>query len=129
MPSYTAAVTLLAIALYFYIVTRVPLARRRFGVSLPATSGHAEFERVFRAQQNTLEWMPIFLPLLWISAFYVSDRLAAAFGVVWVIGRALYAAGYSRAVDKRLPGFGVQALACVALFLTAAYGVARSFAG
>lgn len=129
MPSYTAAVTLIAIALYFALALRVAGARRRFGVALPATTGHPDFERIFRVQQNVLEWMPIFLPLLWISAFFVSDRLAAGLGLVWVIGRALYAAGYARAVEGRLPGFGIQALACVALFVTAAYGVTKSFLG
>lgn len=38
MPPYTALVTLIAVALYFYMATRVAAARGRFGVPLPATS-------------------------------------------------------------------------------------------
>ena len=29
---------------------------------------------------NTLEWMPIFLPSLWLFAIYLSDAFAAALG-------------------------------------------------
>jgi len=41
-------------------------------------AGHPDFDRVFRVQMNTLEWMPIFLPVLWLFALYVSDWAAAA---------------------------------------------------
>ena len=90
MPHYTSLVTLLAVLFYFFIATRVPLARRRFDVQLPATTGHPDFERVFRVHQNTLEWMPIFLPSLWLCAIYSSDAFAATLGVVWIVGRAIY---------------------------------------
>jgi hypothetical protein len=71
MPTYTALVTLLAVALYFFIATRVAAARVKFGVKLPATSGHPDFERVFRVHQNMLEWTPTFLVPLWLCAIYL----------------------------------------------------------
>ena len=40
-------------------------------------SGHPDFERAFRIQMNTLEWMPIFLPALWLFAIYIGDAIAA----------------------------------------------------
>ncbi len=52
-------------------------------IKAPAISGHPDFERYFRVQANTLEWMPIFLPSLWLFALYVSDMGAAAIGLVW----------------------------------------------
>jgi glutathione S-transferase len=61
MPHYTAMATLLAVAFYFFIATRVAAARGKFGVKQPATTGDPNFERVFRAHINTLEWMPTFL--------------------------------------------------------------------
>ena len=73
LPNYTAFVTLLAVALYFSTGLMVAKARQKFGVVLPATTGHTDFERVFRVQQNTLEWMPIFLPSLWLFALSISD--------------------------------------------------------
>jgi glutathione S-transferase len=119
MPHYTAIITCLAVAFYFFTSTQVARARVRLGVKLPAITGNPEFERVLRVQMNTLEWMPIFLPSLWLFAIYLSDPFAAALGVVWIIGRILYFTGYSKAVEKRGFGFGIQALACIALWLGA----------
>ena len=68
---------------------------------MPATSGHPDFERVFRVQMNTLEWMPIFLPSLWLFAIYISDLYAAVLGLIWIAGRVLYLTGYSQAAAKR----------------------------
>jgi glutathione S-transferase len=97
---YTAIVTLLAVAFYFFLATRVAVARGKFDVKLPATAGHPDFERVFRVHQNTLEWMPTFLASLWLCAIYLNDSAAAVLGLVWIGGRALYFAGYSKAVEK-----------------------------
>jgi glutathione S-transferase len=116
---FTAIVTCLALMFYFYTSMRVSKARAAYGVKLPAISGNPDFERVFRVQMNTLEWMPIFLPSLWLFAVYVSDGIAAALGLVWIAGRILYMLGYERAVQKRGPGFGIQFLACAALLFGA----------
>jgi glutathione S-transferase len=110
MPIYTAVVTLLALARHFFLATRVAAARGRLGVPLPATTGNAEFERVFRVHMNTLEWLPIFLGSLWLCALYLSDVGAAALGIVWIVGRIAYFIGYRQAVEKRLPGFAIQAI-------------------
>ena len=129
MPNYTAIVTLLAVALYFYIATRVAAARGKFGVRHPATTGNPEFERIFRAHVNMLEWIPTFLVPLWLCAIYFSDTVAALLGLVWIAGRAWYFAGYSQAVEKRLPGFFIQSTTCLLLFLLAAYGVVMRLSG
>jgi uncharacterized membrane protein YecN with MAPEG domain len=84
---FTAIVTSLAILFYFFTSVRVARARVVYGVKLPAISGNPDFERVFRVQMNTLEWMPIFLPSLWLFAVYVSDAIAAGIGLVWIAGR------------------------------------------
>ncbi len=78
-------------------------------VLAPAMSGHPEFDRIFRVQMNTLEWMPIFLPLLWLFAFYVSDVAAAVLGLVWIAARILYVVRYTEAASQRGPGFHLQA--------------------
>jgi glutathione S-transferase len=123
MPHYTAIVTLLAVALYFFFATRVAVAHGKFGVKLPATAGNVDFERVFRAHENTLEWMPTFLVPLWLCAIYFSDITAAALGLLWIVGRVVYFVGYSNAVEKRLPGFFIQSTACMLLFVGAAAGI------
>jgi glutathione S-transferase len=116
---FTALVTCLAILFYFFTSFRVGKARGTFGIKAPAISGNADFERVFRVQMNTLEWMPIFLPSLWLFAIYISDPIAAALGLVWIVGRILYMTGYSQAADKRGPGFGIQATAAAILWVGA----------
>jgi len=96
----TALVTCLAILFYFFTGIQVSKARVAFGIKAPAMPGHPDFERVFRVQMNTLEWMPIFLPSLWLFAIYISDPVAAVLGLVWIAGRVLYLTGYSQAANK-----------------------------
>ena len=115
----TSLVTCLALLFYFVTGTRVARARAAFGIKAPAISGHPDFERVFRVQMNTLEWMPIFLPSLWLFAIYISDPIAAVIGLVWIAGRILYLTGYSQAAEKRGRGFGIQAMAAIILWLGA----------
>ncbi|MDE2355211.1 MAG: MAPEG family protein [Alphaproteobacteria bacterium] len=94
---------------------RVGRARAKYNVPAPATTGQADFERYFRVQANTLEWLPIFLGSLWLFAIYWSDLVAAAIGLVWIIGRFLYMTGYSKAAEAREAGFMIQALASAVL--------------
>ena len=122
MYHFTALVTCLAVALYFFTSIRVAKARQAFGIKAPAITGNPDFERVFRVQMNTLEWMPIFLPSLWLFAIYISDAIAAAIGLVWIAGRILYMTGYSQAANKRGTGFGVQAMAA-GILLSGALGM------
>ena len=115
----TALVTCLAVLMYFLFSFQVGKARRTYGVKAPAISGNPDFERVSRVHMNTLEWMPIFLPALWLFAIYISDGIAAVLGLVWIAGRILYMTGYSQAANKRGLGFGIQAAAAILLWLGA----------
>jgi glutathione S-transferase len=117
MHSLVALVTVLALMIYLWQGMRVGSARGRLGVAAPATTGHPEFERMFRVQANTLEGLIVFLPSLWLFALYIDDRFAAALGVVWLVGRVLYTLGYSREASARGLGFGIQAIAMLALLL------------
>jgi glutathione S-transferase len=126
MLHWTALVTVLAILVYFSTTWLVGRARPKYGIVAPATSGNPDFERVFRVQMNTLEWMPIFLPLLWLFAYYVGDVGAAALGLVWCAGRIVYIIGYSKAAASRGPGFGIQSIVCVVLLIGAVAGIVMS---
>ena len=112
----TAIVTCLAILTYFLTTIQVSRARVAFGIKAPAIIGNADFERVFRVQMNTLEWMPIFIPSLWLFAIYIGDGMAAVIGLVWIVGRILYMTGYAKAANKRGLGFGIQGLAAAILW-------------
>lgn len=116
-----ALVTLLALLLYFFMGLRVGRGRGKYGIVAPATSGHPDFERLYRVQANTLEWLPSFLVSLWLFAFYWDEKIAALIGLVWIAGRILYMFSYSRLASSRGPGFGIQALA-VAVLLFGALG-------
>jgi glutathione S-transferase len=128
MLRYTALVTVLTVLFYSYTVFLVGRARGQFKVPAPAMSGHPEFDRIFRVQMNTLEWLPIFLPLLWLFALYVSDIAAAALGLLWIGARILYVMRYTEAAGRRGPGFTLQTAVCVVLLVGAAAGIVHSFA-
>jgi glutathione S-transferase len=112
---FTAFVTMLTALLYVWLGIQVAKARQTFSVKLPKTEGNADFERVHRAHMNAVEWAPVFLPLLWLFAYYVSDPLAALLGLVWVGARVWYLIGYRESVEKRLLPFQIQAYTCMAL--------------
>jgi glutathione S-transferase len=114
---FTALVTIAAILFYVFIGIQVAKAHQKYGVKLPATSGHPDFERMFRIQMNMLEWMPVFLPLLWLFAYYVGDKWAALIGLVWIGARVAYFIGYREAAEKRMLGFMVQTAACGVLLI------------
>ena len=112
-------VTFVALLVYLWTGLRVGRARGKFGVPAPAISGAPEFERVWRVQMNTLEWLPLFLPSLWLFAYYFDGRIAAAIGVVWILARIHYAISYVKDPASRGPGFGLQALATGVLLVGA----------
>ncbi len=126
MTTWVALVTLLS--LIFYLVTSVQVgrARGRLGVAAPAMTGHPEFERLVRVQANTLEWLVIYLPSLWLFAAYVEPRVAAALGAVWIVGRLIYARAYARDPSTRRTGFMIQTLAIAVLLVGALIGVAMA---
>lgn len=113
--SLVAVVTLLALLVFFWTAIRVGGARGKYGIKAPATSGHEEFDRHFRVQMNTLEGLVIFIPSLWIFALYGNDRVAAAAGLVWIVGRVLYALGYVKDPSQRRAGFAISSLSLLFL--------------
>src|SRR5262249_40359153 len=114
---YTAAVTLLALLLYMGFCMAAAQARGEYAIKAPAVTGHENFERAYRVQMNTAEQMVFFLPALWLCAVLLSDIGAAVGGLIWVIGRAVYAASYLEAPQKRRPGVIITMLAQAGLFL------------
>lgn len=120
-----ALVTLVALALYLALGIRVSLLRGRYKVNAPAMTGPAGFENGQRIFLNTLEQLVPFLAALWLCALLFSVRAAEILGVVWIVGRVLYAVSYTRSPSKRGPGFGIAWLATALLMLGAAVGSVR----
>jgi glutathione S-transferase len=119
-----ALVLCLAIAMYIWTIVLVSLARRKYGIAAPATTGNADFERVFRTQQNTLEQLAIFVPCLLLFNAYVSPLWAAGIGLVWVVARVWYAIGYAApGGGKRAPGGTISFAANSVLLVGAMIGI------
>lgn len=129
MSTWPVLVTLAALLFYFWTSMQVGGARRKHNIPAPAVSGNADFERVFRVQMNTLEWLPLFLGSLWIFDLYWDGRVAALIGAVWIVGRVLYAHGYATAADQRGMGFSIQGIAVLLLFLGGLVGAIMSLFG
>lgn len=114
---YAATIAMLAVAQCVFFSFRVGAARQKYNVTAPAVSGNADFERVFRVHQNTMENLVVFLPALFAFAYYVSDVWSVVPGLVFIIGRFLYSSGYTQAAEKRGPGAMISFVANVVLVL------------
>ncbi|MEI6730078.1 MAG: MAPEG family protein [Pseudomonadota bacterium] len=124
MQLYPALVSILALIMYMVFTVNVGKARGRCLVQAPAVSGNQEFERYYRVQMNTLEQLIVFLPALWIfSTVVYCPLIASAIGMVWIIGRILYALGYYKDVKKRFAGFVISIIATSALLLGSLGGI------
>ncbi len=102
---FTLGGLVLALAVYVWIVVRVGQMRGKHGIAAPAVTGAPEFERALRGQQNTVEQIVLFLPLLGLASLLWGDIAAGVYGLVWSIGRVLYVEAYIRDPAKRSVGF------------------------
>ena len=118
-------VTVLALVQYVRFAMRAGAARGRHDIAAPSMTGHVDFERHLRVQLNTLEQLAVFLPGLWMFAWWVHAPTGAALGLVFVLGRHLYGRAYVNDPSGRGPGFGLTMLANSILLLGSAIGAAR----
>jgi glutathione S-transferase len=127
----TAVVTVLALLFYFWAGFSVARMRGKHNIHAPVMTGHPEFECAVRVHMNTLEWLVIFLPFLWMATFYFSPSMTMAwlswlppvFGLIWIVGRILYMTGYMAAPEKRSMGFSISALAVIGLLIMTLVGI------
>jgi hypothetical protein len=122
-----ALITLLTVLLVFWAMALVGRARGKYKINAPATTGHPEFELAFRAHQNTLENVIMFLPALWLFAQPVAfgPLWAGVIGAVWLAGRVWYLLAYASG-GNRGPGFVIALIANAVLVLGALFGVLRA---
>lgn len=114
---YVAIITVLALLQSFWFAIEVGKQRLRHGIKAPATSGHPEFERAFRVHENTVEQLVIFVPALWMAAYFWRPDVAAGLGVVFIIGRQVYRNAYMKDPAGRSAGFGIGATAMMTLLI------------
>lgn len=122
-----AIVTILALAQYILFAIQVGSMRGKHGIKAPAVTGHPEFERMFRVQQNTMEQLVAFIPALWIYAYLVNPFWGAGIGLVFIIGRFLYRAEYLKDPDSRGPGFSLTFIPTAVLLVWSLIDALLSF--
>jgi hypothetical protein len=127
--AYVDIVTALALLQFIVFGFRVGGARGKYGIKAPATTGNEVFERYFRVQQNTLELLVAFIPGLYLFAHYFDPLWAAAIGLIYLIGREIYAASYVKDPEKRSAGFGLSSLPTLILIAGGLIGAALRLAG
>ncbi len=120
---HATLIVLLALLQYVWFSMRVGLARGKYKIDAPACSGDENFERLFRVQMNTLEQLIVFIPAMYAFAFYLSPVWVIGPGVVYLLGRFLYASEYTKDPKTRTPGMALTMLSNVVLILGALFGV------
>jgi len=120
--NWVALVAMLALLQFMFFGIKVGQARGKYGIKAPATTGNEIFERYFRVHQNTLEQLVVFIPALVAFARLISPLWAAIVGVVYLVGRSVYYAGYVADPEKRGVGTMITMLANVVLVIGAIVG-------
>ena len=115
----TGLVTLLTLAIYFWMAINVGKARAAHNVPAPKADGPDAFLRVVRVHENTMEGLLLYLPSLWLFALAFSDVWAALIGLLYPVGRIVYAVGYYGAAERRSTGFSIGLISTALLFLGA----------
>jgi uncharacterized MAPEG superfamily protein len=116
----------LALAQFLFFLFAVGKARETYKVPAPATTGNEVFERYFRVQMNTLELLVILVPSILLFGQYFGAYLAAALGVVYLIGRFVYFSSYVKEPKSRSLGYGVSVLPIMVLLVGAIIGAIRA---
>jgi glutathione S-transferase len=124
--AYVDIVTALAVLQLSVFGFKVGGARGRYGVKAPAVTGNEIFERYFRVQQNTMELLIVFLPGLYLFSHYFSPLVAAVLGVIYLVGREVYAMSYVKDPAKRGAGYGMSFLPTIILVVGGLFGAVRS---
>jgi len=122
-----ALLVLLALVQYTLFSMKVGATREKYGVKAPATTGNEEWERIFRVQQNTLEQLIIFIPAMFIFAYYLSAKWALIPGAAYLIGRQLFSMSYVKLPAKRVLGMALTFGANAILMLGGLFGIVRTF--
>ncbi|XP_008841649.1 microsomal glutathione S-transferase 2 [Nannospalax galili] len=120
-----ATVSLLSAFQQSYFALQVGKTRLKCKIAAPAVTGSLEFERIFRAQQNSLEAYPVFIITLWMAGWYFNQVFATCLGLAYLYARHKYFWGYAEAADKRIFGFRLSMGILTLLGVLAGLGIAN----
>uniref|UniRef100_A0A8C6F8N5 Microsomal glutathione S-transferase 2 n=1 Tax=Monodon monoceros TaxID=40151 RepID=A0A8C6F8N5_MONMO len=110
-----------------YFALQAGKARSKYKVTPPAVSGSPEFERLFHAQQNCVEFYPIFMITLWMF-------FDTCLSLVYIYVHHQYFWGYSEAAKEKvrntqelITGFRLSLGVLALLTVLSTVGIANSF--
>tara|TARA_B110000858_G_scaffold198192_1_gene263138 strand:+ start:12755 stop:13141 length:387 start_codon:yes stop_codon:yes gene_type:complete len=112
-----ALVILLALLEYQFFSFKVGMARQKYDIKAPATSGHEIFDRYYRVHINTLEQLIVFIPAILVFAYFAAPVYAAGLGAFFLVGRIIFFVSYVNDPEKRSIGFIVGWIPTVLLVL------------
>jgi glutathione S-transferase len=116
-------VAVLAVLQFFAFGMLVAAARGKYGVHAPATSGHPQFERMYRVHMNTLEMLVALLPAMYLAARYWSPSIVAVGGAVYLLGRLIYWRSYTKDPASRSLGFALSFFPVVSMLVATLVGI------
>ena len=122
---HTYLIILLALIQYLFFTIRVGASRSKFGIEAPRTVGNENWERLFRVQQNTLEQLIVFVPAALIFGATTTGAWVLIPGLIFLVGRQLYAMEYIKDPKTRVLGMSLTMLANAALLIGGIVGIAR----
>jgi glutathione S-transferase len=131
MPTYplTSLAVVLALLVFLVLGVLVGAARGKWNVPAPLSSGHPEFDKRYRVQMNTLEQLVLFVPAAFLAAPILGDTITGSIGLIWSVGRIIYARAYFADPARRSLGFALTAFPTLGLILVAGYGAVRVLYG
>ncbi|XP_061216101.1 leukotriene C4 synthase isoform X4 [Neopsephotus bourkii] len=104
-----ATVTVLGVLEQAYFMLQVIHTQQQHRISPPRTTGHPEFEQIFRAQVNCSEYFPVFTSLLWVAGIFFHQAVAAACRLLYLYTHLRYFQGYAAAAQGSLGPLYVSA--------------------
>lgn len=116
---HTGLVTLVTLAVYFWMSLQTAKVRGKTNTPAPAMTGPDELMRAIRVHENTMEGLLLFFPAIWLFALTIGDLWAAVIGIFYPIGRLIYARGYYAAANKRSRGFMIGLISTAILYIGA----------
>uniref|UniRef100_A0A8C0CB94 Microsomal glutathione S-transferase 2 n=1 Tax=Balaenoptera musculus TaxID=9771 RepID=A0A8C0CB94_BALMU len=115
------ALSVLSACQQSYFALQVGKARSKYKVTPPAVSGSPEFERIFRAQQNCVEFYPIFMITLWMAGWYFNQVHQTSLVYIYV------RPSISGDTQKLITGFRLSLGLLALLTVLGTPGIASSF--
>ena len=121
-----AIITALALAQFVFFGFMVCRMRVKHGVRAPDTVGDPEFMRMFRIHQNTMEQLVLFVPSLWIYAYYQDPKWGAGIGLIFIATRFVYYLDYLKDPKARWRGFGIGFVTIAVLLVGGVAGAIKT---